>query len=71
MVEVIESDTTIEVTVRDDGAGFDVIDPTAGFGVLGMRERVELLNGTFEIESSPGQGTSVRATFPVPGRTTG
>ena len=65
VVEVIEHDTTIEVTVRDDGVGFDATDPTEGFGVLGMHERTELLDGTLEIESAPGQGTVVRATLPV------
>jgi signal transduction histidine kinase len=65
VVEVIESETTIGVTIRDDGAGFDPADRTEGFGVLGMRERVELLGGTLEIESAPGQGTTIRATLPI------
>jgi signal transduction histidine kinase len=65
VVEVVESETAIEVTVRDDGAGFDPAVRTEGFGVLGMRERVELLRGTLEIESAPGKGTVVRATLPV------
>jgi signal transduction histidine kinase len=68
VVEVIESGTTIAVTVRDDGVGFDAIQPTEGFGVLGMRERAELLDGTLEIESAPGQGTVVRATLPITAR---
>jgi signal transduction histidine kinase len=68
VVEVIESGTTVVVTVRDDGVGFDAIEPTDGFGVLGMRERTELLDGTLEIESAPGQGTVVRATLPIPAR---
>jgi len=65
VVEVIEGETTIGVTIRDDGAGFDPTDRTEGFGVLGMRERVELLDGTLEIESAPGQGTTIRATLPI------
>jgi signal transduction histidine kinase len=69
VVEVIECETTIVVSVRDDGVGFDSADPTEGFGVLGMRERVELLSGRLEIESAPGQGTLVRATFAVQART--
>jgi signal transduction histidine kinase len=65
VVEVIERETTIEVVVRDDGVGFDAVHPTEGFGLLGMRERTELLHGTLAIESAPGQGTMVRAELPV------
>ena len=53
------------MTIRDDGAGFDPSAATSGFGLLGMRERVELLGGTLRIESSPGAGTTVSATLPV------
>jgi signal transduction histidine kinase len=65
VVEVIEGETTVEVRIRDDGAGFDPANRTEGFGVLGMRERVALLHGTLEIDSAPGQGTTVRCTLPV------
>jgi|SRR5450755_908607 len=65
VVEVLQRKTTIVVEVRDDGVGFDCTDPTEGFGMLGMRERAELLDGKLEIESSPGRGTVVRATLPV------
>lgn len=61
---------TVSLSVRDDGAGFDV--PTAwcrarvaaSLGLLGMKERVELLGGTFDIISAPSGGTEVRAAFP-------
>ena len=65
VVEVIESETMIEVSIRDDGAGFDPTHRTEGFGVLGMRERAALLQGTLDIESAQGQGTTVRCTLPV------
>jgi signal transduction histidine kinase len=65
VVEVIEGASTIEVRIRDDGAGFDPATRTDGFGVLGMRERAALLHGTLDIESAPGQGTTVRCTLPV------
>jgi two-component system, NarL family, sensor histidine kinase DevS len=64
-VEVVEDDSTLRVTVRDDGSGFDPIAQTAGFGLLGMRERVELLHGTLEVTSSPGEGTTINATLPA------
>ncbi len=65
IVEVIEGATTIQVSIRDDGNGFDPATRTEGFGVLGMRERVALLHGTLEIESAPGHGTTVRCMLPV------
>ena len=46
-------------------AGFDPTAETDGFGLLGMRERVELLDGTLRLDSTPGRGTTVRASFPV------
>lgn len=49
--------------VRDDGHGMDVGEAErGGFGLFSMRERVALVNGTFELESKPGDGTRVVAT---------
>jgi len=49
--------------VRDDGQGMDVGEAErVGFGLFSMRERVALVNGTFELESRPGDGTRVVAT---------
>jgi len=64
-VELVEDDATVRLTVRDDGSGFDPVAHTDGFGLLGMRERVELLSGTLGVASSPGQGTTINATFPA------
>jgi signal transduction histidine kinase len=66
-VNVATSDGRIELVVRDDGSGFDLSAPTGGFGLVGMRERVELLSGQFQIESEHGRGTTVRAAFPITG----
>jgi two-component system, NarL family, sensor histidine kinase DevS len=65
VIEIRENDTTVRLSVRDDGRGFDPTVSTAGFGMLGIRERAQLLHGTVEITSSPGQGTSVAASFPA------
>jgi signal transduction histidine kinase len=51
--------------VRDDGTGFDPTSATAGFGLLGMRERAELLGGTIDTDSVAGQGTTILVTLPV------
>jgi signal transduction histidine kinase len=64
-VEVGEDEQQVTVTVRDDGTGFDPDRPGAGFGLVGMRERAELVNGRLLIESSAGQGTTVRVVLPA------
>ncbi|MGE0228134.1 MAG: type IV pili methyl-accepting chemotaxis transducer N-terminal domain-containing protein [Dehalococcoidia bacterium] len=58
------------LTVSDGGSGFRLSDvgPTSGhlpFGLLGMRERVELLDGCFEVDSVLGNGTTIRAWIPT------
>ena len=55
----------IYVRVRDDGSGFDLTKPTDGFGLLGMRERVELAGGELEVSSRAGEGTELRAFVPA------
>jgi len=54
----------IEIAVRDDGGGFDPAGSSAGRGLIGMRERIELLGGTIAVTSSPGAGTEIAATVP-------
>jgi signal transduction histidine kinase len=58
-------DGVVEVTVRDDGRGFDPATANGGFGLTGMRERVELAGGELWIEATPGAGTTVSASIPV------
>ncbi len=65
VIELHEHETSVELTVRDDGRGFDPADKTNGFGLMGMRERAELLAGRLEVDSTPGQGTTVTASLPV------
>jgi signal transduction histidine kinase len=61
-----ETDGRIEVVVRDDGRGFDTTaEPGDGFGMLGMRERIELAGGELDVSSEPGEGTGLRAWVPV------
>jgi signal transduction histidine kinase len=62
-VVVVERGAEVEITVRDDGTGFAVDAPTAGFGLTGMRERISLAGGRLEIISS-GHGTAVLASVP-------
>jgi signal transduction histidine kinase len=68
VVEVLERDDTIHLAVRDDGHGFDPTVKTNGFGLLGIRERAELLDGTVTVDSAPGDGARVEVTIPVRSR---
>jgi signal transduction histidine kinase len=54
----------LRVAVRDDGAGGAEF--TGGTGLVGLKDRVEALGGTIEIESARGKGTALRATLPIP-----
>jgi signal transduction histidine kinase len=65
VVEVHEDTGAIHLSVRDDGKGFDPAGEMQGFGLLGMRERVQLLEGSLQIESASGNGCTVRASLPA------
>jgi signal transduction histidine kinase len=58
------------IEIEDDGVGFDPAgiershDSLRGIGLLGMRERLEILGGSLEVDSTPGEGT--RIVFSVP-----
>jgi PAS domain S-box-containing protein len=61
----------VRMEVHDNGKSFVVARALSAktnkrLGLLGMRERVEMLGGTVAIESAPGHGTTVRAEFPLP-----
>lgn len=56
----------IIVEITDDGRGFDLQVPRSGFGLKGIEERVQLLNGRFEIHSQPNQGTQIQIVIPYP-----
>ena len=59
----------LTLSVEDDGRGFDLreLPESVGLGVVGMRERAELIGGTLEIRSRPGEGTRVHLKVPVDG----
>ncbi len=66
-------DEFVTIDIEDDGQGFDVEATFAGghngshYGLMGMRERVDLLNGALLVESRQGEGTSVRVKVPQQG----
>ncbi len=61
----------IELIIKDNGGGFSLEEiqsaekPKKGLGLTSMRERAELSGGSFMIESAPGAGTTIRASWPI------
>lgn len=68
-IELTESDSQIFLMIQDNGVGFNVsatVDTSQslqGYGMISMKERVEICGGTFDIESSVGTGTRLSASF--------
>lgn len=71
IVSLARTNKHLELKVQDNGIGFEPdefhIKPAAqmGFGLLSIRERLTHLGGTFEIKSTPGEGTTVTLTAPL------
>ena len=69
LVRLMQEQDLVTLEICDDGVGFDPqqledLDQNGrGLGLLGMRERAEILGGTFELESKIGEGTTVRICF--------
>ena len=55
----------IRAVIEDDGTGFDPAELGGGIGLVGMRERIELLDGTLTVESSASSGTTLAAEVPA------
>ncbi len=64
-ITIRQTATGLQVDIRDNGQGFAVQQTTSGFGLQGMRERTLAVGGQFQINSAPGQGCWVAATFPA------
>lgn len=72
-LELERDGRTVHLTISDDGVGFDVnqalhrAQAGGSLGLLGLRERVELLGGHLDIRSRPGRGTRIGIRLPVEG----
>jgi signal transduction histidine kinase len=58
-------DDRVSLGVRDNGVGFAPATAPPGLGLLGMRERIEALQGSFAIQASPGHGVAIHVELPV------
>ncbi len=64
-VGVFEEANTLVLMIEDDGKGFKQDKVTKGFGLQGMRERIEGLSGEFELDSDVGIGTRIVVRLPI------
>ena len=65
VVSVRESGGSVAIEVRDWGIGFGLDETTGGFGLIGMRERAELVEGKLAVASARGDGTTVSIVVPA------
>ena len=67
-VELLGDTDGVSLIVHDDGAGLPagVESNRLSHGIIGMRQRVRALNGTFKISSRPGTGTTIEVFIPLP-----
>jgi len=66
LVQLIRRSDTLSITVEDNGKGFDktILDNNDGIGYINLKNRVNYLNGSLDIQSSEGNGTSVNIEIP-------
>jgi signal transduction histidine kinase len=66
-MQLAEQANEVHLTIRDSGKGFDIeaARQGRGLGLTSMQERVRLVNGTFEIQSRPMGGTTIRVRVPL------
>ncbi len=62
-VTVEQRDAHLHLTIRDDGIGG--ADPAGGSGLIGLRDRVQTLSGSIEVDSRPGEGTTIVVELPL------
>jgi signal transduction histidine kinase len=62
-VAVEERDARLHLSIRDDGVGG--ADPAGGSGLMGLRDRVQALGGSIEVNSRPGEGTAILVELPL------
>lgn len=63
----VEYKRAVKLTIQDNGRGFDPKARTQGIGLVGMRERLQGLNGTLDLDVAPGRGLKVTAVIPIAG----
>jgi len=76
-IHLEKDDWHVSLAIRDDGNGFDLqtdwlaLARQGHLGLVGMRERAEAIQGSLQVESQPGQGTTIEVTVPLGKKGTG
>jgi len=67
LVKIVGTNRDLSLEISDDGIGFDVEAKSfgRGLGLISMRERIHLIGGEFDIDSSPGRGTRIITRAPI------
>ena len=65
IIRLADGNGSLSFRVTDDGAGFDQAETGYGTGLQGMADRLAALDGSVEVESAPGQGTTVTGRIPI------
>jgi ligand-binding sensor domain-containing protein/signal transduction histidine kinase len=64
-VSLVYNDDSLQLSVSDDGCGFDTNPKSQGMGLRSIRERIASIRGTVQIQSAPGQGTRILVQAPI------
>ena len=64
-IKIKSNPDALDLSIIDDGQGCNLDKITSGFGLLGMEERINLLGGSFKIQSQVNQGTQINAQLPL------
>ena len=68
-VQLVLRPDQLQLTIADDGQGFDPLDPpSARYGLIGLNERARLLGGSLRVQSAPGAGTRLDVAIPLEGK---
>ena len=66
-MSLVHNDGAVQLSVSDDGCGFDINSKSHGMGLRSIRERISSIHGTVQIQSAPGHGTRVLVQVPTKG----
>ena len=66
LVEITRDNNSIEMTIKDNGSGFEINHHRAGNGMLNMKNRAKDMHGALSFESRPNAGTKITLYFKIP-----
>jgi signal transduction histidine kinase len=64
-ISILQKDRLLQITIADDGKGFNINKKRTGIGITNIISRTELFNGRVKIESAPGHGCRMQVSFTI------